>query len=86
MKKTIAALLAAAALTGCAERPVDRPDLPQQTQTAQTARQAQADKQDVSRLSREKTGFGCGVQKDEKTVPRELWISTADTAVSMRQQ
>ena len=66
MKKTIAALLAAAALTGCAERPVDRPDLPQQTQTAQTARQAQADKQDVSRLSREKTGFGCGVQKDEK--------------------
>ena len=69
MKKTIAALLAVAALTGCADRPVDRPDIPQQTQTAQTARherQADAKKQDVSRLSREKIGFGCGVQKDEK--------------------
>ena len=65
-KKTIAVLLAAAALTGCSDRPVDRPDVPQQTITAQTARQAEAKKQNVSKLSREKIGFGCGVQKDDK--------------------
>lgn len=66
MKKITAILALAIVLTGCAEREVDRPDLPEQTSVTMTAQQAEAKKTDVSKLSRTKIGYGSGVQTDEK--------------------
>lgn len=65
MKKILSALCLAALLTGCSAR-VDIADARRQTDSAASAQQAQADKTDVSKLSRTKTGYGSGVQTDEK--------------------
>lgn len=66
MKKMIAAIAAVLALTGCAEREVDRPYVDDQTSVTQTARQADVKTSDTSKLSRTKIGYGSGVQTDEK--------------------
>ena len=65
MKKLTAILAVALALSGCAAREADRPQLPPETQTS-AAQQAEVKKTDVSKLSRTKVGYGCGVQTDEK--------------------
>lgn len=66
MKLIMMIILSVLILAGCAEREVDRPDVPQQTSVTQTARQAEVKTQDVSKLSTKKIGYGSGVQTDEK--------------------